>query len=240
MVAATLIEEEKEIERERLQKEAENERLEREEAERQEKQKELEEKKKKKRIMIVCVVLVVLVIGGGVSAFFALQGSGSSDPVAQTTDKEEGTPNSPTVETFSSPTISPSDDPSSAPTNVPLKYNLPSVDECERIASGLPIDGENEMLDRSFAIAMEVDLLDGNDIDPLVPDLEIQIEKLLVPDLIGCPRDLFNKRRLGLHHGQNDARIMSNVSDHLRQLQNVNIRYAIAKAIVSVTVTDDA
>ncbi|CAJ1970366.1 unnamed protein product [Cylindrotheca closterium] len=214
-----------EAERQRQRLEEENRR--REEAGRMEAERLEKEQKKKRRNMIICVVLVVLVlIGGGVGAFFVL--NGSNDVAPENVNMAE------TLEPSSTPSASPSADPSGNPSTAPTQgvYKQPSLEECERIAAGLPIDGEDQMTARNFDIVMQVDLADDSDITLLVPELETKIEQRLVPNLLGCPRDAFIRRQLI------GKKVNGKEPSNHRHLQS--IRYAIAKAIVAVSLTDDA
>ncbi|KAL3927001.1 MAG: hypothetical protein SGBAC_013257 [Bacillariaceae sp.] len=247
IVAAMIVEEEKEddtekkeqeqarvtelVEIERKRMEAEQQRRE-EEREREQAERQEQERKKKKRNIFIATVLVLL-LAGGVAAYFVSQGS-SSDPVSI---QEQETANDQDLSS-SVPTFNPSDDPSNAPSNVPLKYPPPNDQECERISAGLPIEGEADFADQDFEIPMEVNLLDGSAIDDQVPELQTQIEKLFVPDLIGCSRDFFNQRRLG-HSTYSRSTAMMSADDH-RHLQELSIRYAVAKAVVTMTVMDEA
>ncbi|CAJ1970367.1 unnamed protein product [Cylindrotheca closterium] len=200
-----------EAERQRERMEEENRRI-REEAERKEAERE---RKAKKRNKIICALIVVL-IGGGVGAFFALQGgSGNADATEVTPDitkEEEGTLD---------PALSPSEFPSGKPSNSPSifrKYDIPSDEVCQRIASGLPLEDEENMDIKSFDVLIDVGLSDDSDINALAPDLQNSFEQVLVPDLIGCPREGFSERRL--------------------QETWENIRYAIAKAELNFSIAE--
>lgn len=210
-----------ETQRERQRMEAENQRF-REEMELAEADRK---KKKKKRNIIICLVIVLLIVGGGAGAFFALQGRSSSGAVKQSNDQEGE------IDPSETPTECPSNEPSSAPTIAPTifrKYEIPSDEECQRIAAGLPLDGEENMEVKSFDILIDVDLVDERDIEPLVPEVQTKIEKYLVPDLIGCP------------HETSDTWHLRHLAKSDQDLSWENIRYAIAKAAVSVSVTKGA
>lgn len=90
------------------------------------------DEKKKRRNKLIVVVIVICSLGGGLGAFFALQG-GTSDDQSDVGLTEVPLPasNNPS----SNPTTS---NPTSSPTEF-LDYGPPTLDECERISAGYAV-----------------------------------------------------------------------------------------------------
>ncbi|KAL3928763.1 MAG: hypothetical protein SGBAC_012506 [Bacillariaceae sp.] len=218
-------------ENQRRQMEEENQRL-RDEMERNEAKRLEAERKKKKRNTIICVVLVLL-IGVGVGVFFATQGGTTTttdNNVDVTPDTSTADDDMPLVDPSLGPSDSPSVDPTEKPSNSPslfLKYDLPSDEECERIANDLPLDGEENMDIKTFDIQIDLGLSDESNVEPLIPDLQTRLEEFIVPDLIGCPRQGVVEGRRWLQQEEEE-----------KDLTWENIRYAIAKAQISVDTAD--
>lgn len=184
-------------------------------------------RKRKRCIMMVCIFFMLLAIGGGVAAFFLTRGDNKDEPNGSNIEPEvsDGIPSEASANPSGYPSFNPTDKLSES-----FVYKKPSLEECRNIASGAPIEGEDEMFVQNIDLLMQVELSNDSNIDELVPELQTKIEKLLVPDLIGCPRDVFLQRRLG----KTANAIIDRSHRRLR-----NIRYAVAKAAVAVTVAED-
>eukprot|EP00526_Cylindrotheca_closterium_P001323 CAMPEP_0113641612 /NCGR_PEP_ID=MMETSP0017_2-20120614/21847_1 /TAXON_ID=2856 /ORGANISM="Cylindrotheca closterium" /LENGTH=555 /DNA_ID=CAMNT_0000552967 /DNA_START=253 /DNA_END=1916 /DNA_ORIENTATION=+ /assembly_acc=CAM_ASM_000147 len=143
-----------------------------------------EDGKSSKRRWICCAIIVLLLLGGGgAGAYFGLQSS-----------KNEEIPVPPeVVQTTTSPT--PSALATSAPvaTNMPtalatvgLIYEPPNLDDCNAIARGDPIPGQDEMPVQSHQVVLDVLPSLSTNSSALSDMVENKIRTVIVPELTGC------------------------------------------------------
>jgi hypothetical protein len=157
---------------------------------------------------IIVAVLFVLV-AGGVGAYFGTRGTSSDS--------------TPTPVAPQTPTPSPSSlMVTEAPTQAPL-YPRPSPEDCQAIATGGPVQGQEDMAIMSFDVEMDVTLTVDTNLDDVLDAVEAKTQEILLPDLAGC----FEDRR--------------NLGDFIRgNRRNLNAprRFAIANGGISVGEAD--
>lgn len=86
--------------------------------------------------------------------------------------------------------------PTLAPTELPLFYDPPTLQDCESIALGLNLEGQEDMVTELLDVEVDVALdSDALDIVPLLQSLEDVMQERLVPALSHCPFEEGNTRR---------------------------------------------
>jgi hypothetical protein len=137
----------------------------------------------KKIAMVLCVLL--LVVAGVVGAVLGTRGS-SADP--SPAPKETENP------TTTSPTPAPSTPiPSQAPTF--LLYPPPGEAECLAISQGQLIEGQEDMIEKSFSIVMDMSLQYNTDLSLLLEELQTQVQRSTMPKLAGCDNTIQRRSR---------------------------------------------
>jgi hypothetical protein len=168
--------------------------------------------------MLVAVLFVLVAVGVGV--YFGTRGTSSDSaptPVAPQTT------NSPTVGNGgAAPTPSPSLMVTEAPTQAPV-YPRPSPEDCQAIATGGPVQGQEDMAIRSFDVEMDVALTVDTNLDDVLDAVGAKTQEILLPDLAGCFED---RRNLGEYIRGN------------RRNLNAPRRFAIANGGISVGEAD--
>jgi hypothetical protein len=125
-----------------------------------------------------CCLLALAAIGGVVAAAVILVNDSSSSspsniPTSLMPSQNEAT-ESPTATDTSSPTKA-------------SIYDPPTPEDCLAIANGTALDGQDEMIARSFNIDMDIALDVGFNLnDTLLGDLEKRLQTVLAPVLTGC------------------------------------------------------
>jgi hypothetical protein len=87
--------------------------------------------------------------------------------------------------------------PTLAPTELPLVYDPPSQQDCEDIALGLNLEGQQDMVVELLDVEVDVTLdntTNITDIATLLPSLEEVMKERLVPALSHCPFDGSSRR----------------------------------------------
>jgi hypothetical protein len=84
--------------------------------------------------------------------------------------------------------------PTTSPANI-LLYNAPSEEQCELIASGLAIENEDEKIERTFEIKMDVQMNMIIDFNLVLLDFQQKLQEELAPALAGCSRKEQNMRQ---------------------------------------------
>ncbi|KAL3934130.1 MAG: hypothetical protein SGBAC_010081 [Bacillariaceae sp.] len=212
----------------------EEQRIEAEKEERKRERKLIEERAKKKKQKNICMfILLLLIAGGGTAAYFLTK---SDDAAVTPADVSEDIMDvaAPVIES-QTPTLHVSQGPSISPTID--TYDAPSLEDCIRISSGLPVQGQENLNTSPFRMEFDVTIKDPNlSTDTWVPSLKKGFDEILIPALAGCP--ISTNRRLGEseeHHPQSRLRKVMSTSleeEQQRELQEVEspIRYAIANA----------
>jgi len=194
-----------------------------EEAEEQRATEQEERARKTKRNICIVLIFILLAGGGGIAAYF----------LTKKTDAPSTTPNDGKVdpmvnETVEDP-ISVTETPSSGPTSrSSLQYGPPTPEECERIAFGEQIDGEEMNLD----VAFDVKLTDDTDVFTGLSDLKTKLDEYLLTSLIGCPRNV-QQRHLG-----GDQRALGAKMNAVRRLDKLG--YVVTRADTTLNVVGDA
>ncbi|KAL3933576.1 MAG: hypothetical protein SGBAC_010334 [Bacillariaceae sp.] len=208
-----------EAERRRLKTEQENEAL-RQQIEQNAQVAAKKKRKRRRRMYAACVLLVLL--AGGLGAFFATR----SESLTETSELPS---DSPVVSlTSKTPTAAPIASTSMEPTENPTElivYDAPSVEECEKIAAGEPLDGVENFPVQNFRVGMDVEISGIVDIETVTPELQSAIQMILMPDLAGCPVEVA-QRKLRRSDG------------NTRQLQS--IRNVVASATFDLVVDQEA
>jgi hypothetical protein len=115
-----------------------------------------EEKKRRNKHRMHIFIFVVVVIIAGVGAYFGTRGS--------STDNADG---------------------EATPTELIL-YDAPTPEDCEKIGAGIAIEEEDQLLERSFNMLIDIQLTVQADIQVLLLDFQERFQQVLVPDLAGC------------------------------------------------------
>lgn len=97
------------------------------------------------------IAVIILAIIGGVAGFLLSQ---SPDPEPVTA---QATTNVPTLVSENYTTAPPTNLPSGAPTEL-IKYDPPSEEDCDDIRSKQPVEGQQELLENSFDVLLDVTL----------------------------------------------------------------------------------
>ncbi|CAJ1936577.1 unnamed protein product [Cylindrotheca closterium] len=183
----------------------------------------------------VLVLVLILLVSGGIAVFFALFGSKSE---LTEKDAQLDFPAAPAIVTTSAPSGPPSNWPSSAP-SVALKYDPPSLEQCEAIAKGEVTDEQQQSLTLKTVVVHMDALMDANDpdnIDTAVVASELQnaFQRVLVPALARCPfnTDVGRRSLLG-----NSAVRPGNKTFLRRELSNEP--YVVDAGVVTVEVSAD-
>jgi hypothetical protein len=122
-------------------------------------------------------LLALAAVGGGVAAVILVNDRSSSSPSNIPTTLEPSQ-----NEATKSPTAADT----SSPTTASI-YDPPTPEDCLAIANGIALDGQDEMIARSFDIDMDVTLDVGSNLnDTLLGDLERSLQTVLAPALTGC------------------------------------------------------
>eukprot|EP00980_Cylindrotheca_fusiformis_P003195 scaffold725_cov133-Cylindrotheca_fusiformis.AAC.3 len=140
-----------------------------------------------RRRLICCVLITLIILGavGGpllyhywseVSEWWDDLVSGPSAPASPPpTTAPTGSPESPAPSSF----------PSSAPTTF---YPPNTPEECAIIAQGGTVPGQENLINKSFDISLDVSLtVQLSDLDAIVQDLENRMQEILAVELADCP-----------------------------------------------------
>jgi hypothetical protein len=122
-------------------------------------------------------LLALAAVGGVVAAVVLVNDRSSSSPS-----------NVPTTlaPSQNEATESPTATDTSCPTQASV-YDPPTPEDCLAIANGIALDGQDEMIARSFNIDMDVTLDVGSSLnDTLLGDFERRLQTVLAPALTGC------------------------------------------------------
>ena len=117
----------------------------------------------KKSVMIILIVVAAFAIGIG--GYF---GSGGSTPASDV-------------------------DPTLAPSSVKSLYPSPSKSDCEAVAIGEEVEGQDEMDDQTLKVEFELITEENADVEAYLSNLEDDIQEKLMPLLVGCDKQ---ERRL--------------------------------------------
>jgi hypothetical protein len=176
-----------------------------------------EEKKRRNKCRMYIFIVVVII--AGVGAYIGTRGS--------STDDAEGEP-TPIADQGDSPTAATSFNPTTSPTGPPselILYDAPTPEDCEKIAAGVAVEGEDELLERSFNMLINIQLTAQTDIQVLLLDFQDRFQQVLVLDLAGCLM-------------QNNTVVIANeIAPAGRSLQDNP--YKIANGIVTAGVFED-
>ncbi|CAJ1932037.1 unnamed protein product [Cylindrotheca closterium] len=189
---------------------------EREEEHRREKEREALKQAEKTSKQVILLVVLVLIAGAYlagaflVGAYFGAPGISKGGDAAAV---NEGNDQKPADDTTSE---SPSSDPTMAATNPPSLsplYPRNTLDDCERIARGVDVSLQSELIPKFFDIRMDVSLtLQLSDLSEVVEEMELRIQRILGPRLADCP----NARRLRQTDWKRRLQIETNVIGNAR------------------------
>ncbi|CAJ1967124.1 unnamed protein product [Cylindrotheca closterium] len=204
--------------------------------------KRLENLRKKKKQRNVCILIFLFIAAaGGVAGYFLSQSEDAAAVVPASIPREQNTtaPTAPsTIQTPAPTMVVATEGPSSSPTID--TYDPPSIEDCVRIGSGLPVQGQEDLDTSPFRMEFDITIKDPILLtETWVPAFKRGVDQILIPALAGCPISTTRRglvaQTAGLRKKQSTTTTLEQetvTETSLRALQTVDsqIRYVIANA----------
>jgi hypothetical protein len=122
-----------------------------------------------------------------------------------------------------------SDSPSTGTSPPPEEQKLTKEQECELVAEGTALEGQEDLIIKNFTIETEITLANATDMEePLLAELQTKVQQILAPVVAGCSNAAGRKMKSD-----------SNFPGFFRGTRKLYLSEPVANAIASVELSGD-